>query len=196
MRHIFFLLPLLACGGDTDTDTDTPAGDPQWYLGCGDPVCQAYSGPFDGVPLCTDAGIDVGTPCDAVGETCDPVDACNALVQCTTSDPLQDPYGCPVSLARHKRDVRYLASEDRAGAARELNAMKLATWRYKGALDDGKTHLGFLIDDVPGSSVVAADGQHVDLYSYTSLAIATIQQQQQQIEALEARLEALEASCD
>ena len=42
---------------------------------------------------------------------------------------------------------------------------------------------------------LAADGKHVDLYGYTSLAIATIQEQQAQIDALEVRLKALEAQC-
>lgn len=196
MRTPLLLLPLLACGGDPNDSTTAGMDAPKWYLGCGDPVCQGYTGPFDGVPLCADEGVAAGDACDSEGATCDPEDSCNALVQCSTSDPLDDPYGCPVSLKKYKRSIDYLDEAGRAKAAADLSAMKLATWRYEGSLDDGKQHLGFLIDDVPGSAAVAADGRHVDLYGYTSLAVATIQQQQAQIAALEARLNALEARCD
>ncbi|MGH7896283.1 MAG: hypothetical protein ACREQL_16575, partial [Candidatus Binatia bacterium] len=51
--------------------------------------------------------------------------------------------------------------------------------------------LGFIIDDVGTSPAVAADGGHVDLYGYTSMAVAAIQAQQKRIEALEREVAAL-----
>jgi hypothetical protein len=53
--------------------------------------------------------------------------------------------------------------------------MRLATWRYK--QDPSKERLGFIIDDNERS--VAVDGRRdmVDLYGYTSLAVAAIQNQ-------------------
>ena len=190
MRKVAALvfMGLFGCDGEAEEEA-------VWYLGCGDPVCADYTGPFDGIGLCEDDGIVAGDACDVVGDTCDPVDSCNALLQCATSDPTQQTGGCPVSLAKHKQDIQYLDGQARQTAAQEVRAMKLASWRYTGSLDDGKTHLGFIIDDAPGSAAVAADGKHVDLYGYTSLAIATIQEQQAQIDALEVRLKALEAQC-
>jgi len=60
--------------------------------------------------------------------------------------------------------------------------MKLATWRYKH--DPAKQRMGFMIDDNEDSVAVDAKRDLVDLYGYTSMAVATIQVQAQQIESL------------
>lgn len=57
-----------------------------------------------------------------------------------------------------------------------------------------KLRLGFLIDDDPASPAVRPDGERVDLYGYTSLAIAALQEQQAEIDALKAEVEALKAA--
>lgn len=51
--------------------------------------------------------------------------------------------------------------------------------------DPSKERLGFMIDDNEGSAAVNAQRDLVDLYGYTSMAVATIQLQAQQINALE-----------
>ena len=184
-------------GGDDPSDTgDTgTTSELQYWLECGDPVCSGYGGPFDGVPLCDDDGISVGDPCSADGTTCDPVDGCNALVVCAEEDPTMQPGGCPISLKRHKHDIHYLDVEQRQAAADALLAMPLATWHYNWEANESPNHLGFLIDDVVGSPAVRPDGEHVDLYGYTSLAVAAIQAQQAQIDALRAEVEALKSLC-
>ena len=60
--------------------------------------------------------------------------------------------------------------------------MKLATWRYK--QDPARERLGFMIDDNEQSVAVDLDRDLVDLYGYASLAVATVQLQAQEIEAL------------
>ena len=184
------------CSKDDDSGTTTTS-DAQYYLTCGDPVCQGYTGPFAGVPLCSDAGTSVGDMCDAadIDDTCDPVDSCNARLICATDDPTQQTGGCPISRARHKEQIEYLDPAARAQASKRALDMKLATWRYTGDLDDGKQHLGFIIDDDPTSPAVRPDGEHVDLYGYTSLAVAALQEQQAHIERLEERLAEIERSC-
>ena len=114
---------------------------------------------------------------------------CNALLECASSDPKMRVGGCPISRAKYKQDVHYLAAPDLARYRDELLAMKLATWRYKH--DPSKERLGFIVDDNEGS--VAVDGQRdlVDLYGYTSMAVATIQLQAQQIADLQRELAAL-----
>jgi protein tyrosine phosphatase (PTP) superfamily phosphohydrolase (DUF442 family) len=69
--------------------------------------------------------------------------------------------------------------------------MPLATWHYRAEDDAAREHLGFIIDDNPESPAVARTGEHVDLYGYTSMAVAAIQAQQKQIAALEAEVAAL-----
>ena len=69
--------------------------------------------------------------------------------------------------------------------------MRLATYRYKEEPNEARAHLGFIIDDMPDSFAVAADRRHADLYGYTSMLLATVQEQQERIEALEKQVNAL-----
>jgi hypothetical protein len=64
--------------------------------------------------------------------------------------------------------------------------MPLATWRYNDEDPNAREHLGFIIDDQPLTSpAVRPTGDRVDLYGYTSMAVAAIQEQHRQIEALQ-----------
>ena len=72
--------------------------------------------------------------------------------------------------------------------------MKIAEWQYTKETSHHKEHLGFIIDDNPNSPAVHANGEQVDLYGYTSMAVVAIQQQQAQIERLEKRIAELEAA--
>lgn len=187
---------LLACSFSTPSDSapkESADSEPgaAWYLTCGDPACSGYSGPTDGVDLCDDEV--AGADCTAEGATCDPVDDCNALLICATEDPRQQEGGCPISRATHKRDVRYLDDADRARLAREVMAMPLATWSYRWEPPGTPAHLGFVIDDNEGSHAVAADGNHVDLYGYTSLALLAVQEQAARLAEQEERLRRQEA---
>jgi hypothetical protein len=186
------LLALATCALTITVSCGDPGTDEaSWYATCGDPACEGYAGPIEGLATCADDGAAEGDACSELDATCDLEDDCNRRLVCVTEDPTGGG-DCPVSLKRYKRDIRYLEPTDRAAASQDLLAMRLATWRYQGALDDGAPHLGFLIDDEPGSPAVQADGQHVDLYGYVSLAVATIQEQQDQLAAQRARIAALE----
>ena len=199
LAAIALLLPLSACFGDDDgDDTEATAGDDagstdplQWYLTCGDPVCSGYSGPFDDVAACTSEA--AGTGCASGGATCDPTDDCNALLLCTDSDPTQQPGGCPISRRRHKKQVAYLAPDDVQALGAAALDLRLARWRYTWEDGSTKEHVGFLIDDAPTSPAVMADGEHVDLYGYATMALAASQRQQAEIDALRAELAALRA---
>ncbi len=189
-------LLLTACGDRDDTSAagdDTHAETPlQWWMGCGDPVCQSYSGPFAGVSLCADLGVSVGDGCDAEAATCDPVDDCNALLICATEDPTEQPGGCPVSLRSSKTDIAYLGPSDLAAARDALLDVRLARWRYR--WDPPATErLGFIIDDQPAPVAIQPDGRHVDVYGYASLAVAAAQAQQAELNDQAARLAAQEA---
>lgn len=174
----------------TGADSESAAKSLHWYSTCGDPACSGYSGPFEGIELCTTE--TEGAACETEGTTCDPVDDCNAKVVCAYEDPKDMTGGCPISRVAHKTDVVYLDAEAQAAAAGSLLAMPLASWRYRWE-PAGTRHLGFLIDDVEGSAAVAADGEHVDLYGYTSMTVAAVQAQQARIEAQQAELALLRA---
>lgn len=205
--HLVALLALPACIGGGDDSA--PSGETQWYMSCGDPVCQGYTGPFADTPLCAELGVSVGELCEDTTASCDPEDGCNALLVCAGSDPTQQDGGCPISLKAFKKDIELLDAPARAALADQAREIRLTRWRYLDALPASRPSVGFLIDDMPaGSPAVRPDGGHVDLYGYTSLVLALSQQQAQelevtraeleatkaQLEALEARLQALEAA--
>jgi hypothetical protein len=107
---------------------------------------------------------------------------------CSSEDPRSGP--CPISLASAKKDIDYLSPEQVRALADETLAMPLATWVYAIPNQPQGEHVGFIIDDQPDSPAVR--GERVDLYGYTTMAVATVQAQQGQIEAQQARIEAQE----
>jgi hypothetical protein len=70
--------------------------------------------------------------------------------------------------------------------------MPLATYEYRAAPKAGP-RLGFIIDDVAAAApfAVAADGRHVDVYGYASMAVAALKAQAREIAALKREMEAL-----
>ncbi len=186
-RFFMFALPLLSACGDKDDDSaeHTPA-EPAWYSTCGDPACSGYRGPTDGVAVCTDQ--TEGTACDTEGAQCDLETDCNTFMLCTTEDPKASEYGCPISRAKHKHRIHYLTAAEQQEARTTLLNTRLARWHYRWDAPDRAPHLGFLIDDQPDSPAVQADGEHVDLYGYTSLTVAAVQAQDAELQALRTEL--------
>lgn len=172
------------CGGEDD------GGDPElmWYQTCGDPACAGYNPPADAV-LCTDEM--VGDTCMDGGVSCVIVDDdCNASLMCTDSDPATN---CPISQRAAKRDIAYLSGEERNSVARQLLDTRLARYHYREQATDAPRHLGFIIEDQPGSPAVLPRGDRVDVYGYTSMAVAAIQEQAEELARLRAEVAVLRA---
>jgi hypothetical protein len=163
-----------------DAGTDAgPAPALSWYKTCGAPVCgPQFDGPT-GEPICT-SEVE-GRTCTKAGRKCDPGLGCAVNLVCADSDPTAGLGGCPISRARYKRDIRYLDQGELSQLSDELLAMPLAHWRYK--QDDSADQMGFIIEDVEPSPSVAGD--HVNLYGYTSMAVAALKVQSQQMHSLE-----------
>lgn len=179
---------------DMACQTAIPDDGLQWYSTCGDPVCTGYSKP-DGVPPCTPEQME-GLACDDEGFTCDPMDACNALLVCAAADPKQQEGGCPISRARFKTDIEYLKPADLERLAADLQSLRLATYRYRQAPPGDPPRLGIILEDNEHGVWVDARHDRVDLYGYASLAVAALQVQQRQIDALKAEVERLSAQLE
>jgi hypothetical protein len=132
-----------------------------------------------------------GDTCDAQDAVCDPGVGCGVKLRCT-SEPI-DTSNCPISSRRYKTGIDYLGASDLEQLARTLQSIKLATYHYKQQAPAEQKHLGFIIEDAPGSPAVFMDRDRVDLYGYASMAVAALQVQEGKIQALERELCALRA---
>jgi hypothetical protein len=196
MTVVFGSIGAAACsstsggGGTSTTGTGTggSAGALQWYTTCGAPVCSTSDAGTGGGPAaCTTQ--KAGDPCTMAGATCDPGLGCQQYLECASSDPKLP--GCPVSRARYKKEIAYVSDATLESVHDELMTMRLATWRYTAESERTRPHLGFIIDDDPESAAVDATGEHVDLYGYTSMAVAAAQVEHRRVEALEREVRAL-----
>jgi hypothetical protein len=139
--------------------------------------CAPVPGPCEGAPSCGCMGCVCGSgaPCGVDGPT--------DLV-CETPT---------LSTRKAKTDIAYVTADQRAALAREALAIPLARYRYKTEAPDARRRLGFIIEDQPDPSpAVLSDRNHVDEYGYTSMLLATVQEQAKQIAELRERVDQLE----
>jgi hypothetical protein len=98
-----------------------------------------------------------------------------------------------ISRRSFKEDITYVEDTERAELARAALDTRLARYRYKTEPVDARRHLGFIIDDQPDPSpAVDGDRTHVDLYGYSSMLLAAVQEQSKEIRALRERVQTLE----
>jgi hypothetical protein len=151
---------------------------------------------FDGPAFCPTPRPRVGTACTTEGASCAvsaPAECGQATLQCKMGVWALNAYGCPISSARFKQDITYVDDATEEQIRRELLDVKLATYRYKQG--DEARHLGFIIEDMPpGSAAVLPTRDRVDLYGYVSMAVATLQEQQKEIDALKSEVARLKKS--
>jgi len=163
----------------------------KWYTTCAGQVgatncayvCNAAS------TLCPSGIQDGVTTCESYGSVCNLTStgcpACTTF-ECSTSDP-KLPYGCPISKRDKKKHITYVSEEEKKEHFRQIMSMDLATYQYKWDDDGLKSHLGFIIDDVPNptkSYAISADGNSVDMYGYASMLVSTVQMQGKMIAEL------------
>ena len=178
--------------GSGDLDGDAGDGALLWRPTCGDPVCVAGGHRDHGIPRCTVE--TAGKQCTAPGATCDPGNACNEDLICSTRDPRLQAGGCPVSRASYKKDVHYLSDLELESYRDQLVALPLATYRYKQSSPDSRRHLGFLIDGHESLACVEPDRDQVDLYGYASMAVAALKVQAREIDEMKKEIAALRAA--
>jgi len=168
-------------GGDAGSTADQNKA-LKWYFTCGDPACgRGYVKP-KGVTECKTE--KAGDPCSTDAQKCDPKDNCNRLLQCSKSDPTKTQFGCPQSRRIYKKNIHYIQQREREALYRQALRIPLTTYHYK-KQPKGKKHLGFIIEDLPSKSpAIAPGGQRVNLYGYTSMTLAAVQEQAKQMRAL------------
>lgn len=184
-------------GGDNDAGGNCTPPD----MPCSQPcptgtVCLTSSGPVVHQLGCT----PIPPACTNGVATCDCMAACfcpkSGMNKCVAGNGGLTCNSGAVSRREFKKDITYVGDAEREELASEALSIPLATYRYKTEPDKDKKHLGFIIDDQPDPSpAVQSDRTHVDEYGYTSMLLATVQQQQKQIDALTRKVDVLEKQC-
>ena len=95
----------------------------------------------------------------------------------------------PRSTRRSKEGVAYVSAATIDELGQAALDIRLATFRYKGG--DGSRHLGFIIEDNPAIFASDVKNGRVDLYGYTSMALAALQSQARHLEQIEAEIDVL-----
>ena len=207
----------LACSSGTVTPGGGDGGPPPegalaYYsdpCGTGDPVGCSFKNPVE-VPdakykKCSDLGIREGDPCKKGSEPCVLSAARkegDAGAGCTQSASyltcLAEPRdaglaGCPRSTVRAKKNVRYLSRVEKSKLSHEILDLQIASYDYKSANDGPSPSIGFILEDAPTAPFVIRDHARVDMYSYVSSLVVTVQEQQRQIDELRGELGKLHA---
>jgi hypothetical protein len=161
-----------------------------------DPVCSSdrpatwsCSRPGMGCPVQPPA---LGSACTNASLRCTYGCGKDAVRVCTGGKWAGEFSPCPVSRRAAKQEITYLDAAEVGRVSQALLDVKLATYEYKDPALAGRRRLGFIIDDAPGLPAIDPAHDMVDLYSYTSMLVATVQRQAQQIASLERKLNALE----
>ena len=149
----------------------------------------------------TDVGcVAIQSGCTNGVATCDCMKQCfcpaGGVNQCYPSQKGLICSNGAVSRREFKKDITYVGDQERQELASLALSIPLATYRYKTEPNGDKKHLGFIIDDqADPSPAVQSDRTHVDEYGYTSMLLATVQEQQKQIDALSKKVDALQKQC-
>ncbi len=70
-------------------------------------------------------------------------------------------------------------------------SIPLVRYRYKDGPE--RQHLGFIIEDVEPSPSVDSKNDQVDLYGYTSMAVAALQEQKHELDELRQEVKSLQS---
>ncbi len=120
--------------------------------------------------------------------------------KCEDSDAGACELGCGgmcISRRDAKRDIQYLDEAQLQSAEEQVLKIPLAHFNYKWDAPSERRRLGFIIEDVaPNPGVIDAARGEVDLYGYTSLAVAALQEQAREIERLRQQVGELEKRLD
>jgi hypothetical protein len=173
--------------GGVPTSDGGVVGPLEWRTACGPPVC----GPNDPQNRQCTASETKGSPCTTEFDRCQMgTNSCTGILACTTQDI--NPSMCPISKREYKRDIRYMSEAEIHALKSELLDLKLTKYVYK-ADPHAREQLGFIIDDGVPDALVNREASEVNLYGYTSLAVAALQAQQKEIARLEREIDDLKA---
>ena len=167
-----------ACTNCTNGPVVSCVGSPTWHCAVPNPDANCPAG----IPL-------LGSACTTANKTCTYACGLGGARLCKQGAWYTANGGpCPVSSRRAKKNILYLTEAERQRVAEDLARFKLATYEYRDPALGDRRYLGFIIEDVPGSPAVDRDGTMVDLYGYTSMILAAVQAQGEELAKLQAEL--------
>lgn len=194
-----------ACAGDRDGDGTVTVDEAvevvgnlldgcrqlQWHERCLFVHIRGHEECPETMHFCTTEELDAPcredeAPCCRAESRCTNAN-CNSSLECTDHDP--SPVACRLRSRRQfKHDIEYLGQGDLEQLRSKLLQMNLTRFRYNGQPSSTAPHLGFIIEDVEPSPSVDVQNDAVDLYGYISMAVATIQVQNREIQKLQQQM--------
>jgi hypothetical protein len=111
--------------------------------------------------------------------------------QNSATDPVADAW-TTYSSKEYKRDIHEFTPEEYREALEKVVSVPVVKFHYKG--NDKKEKIGVIAEDAPKEILAEGDNKAISLNEYISLLHAALKAQQERIEALEGKLEKLEAN--
>lgn len=201
IRTVYLLMMILIAGCDKRPDDrivqrSSSIGNLYNTNVCGPPlelICELPEVINPNIPACP-TGTAIEDSCE-LGAKCvfrqahacsnGDIDTQEIVLTCL-SEPPPKPWTCPISGAEAKKNIQYLDASNRQQVANEILKLRLANYEYeKGYPDAGTRSLGFIIDDSPNATFLTKSKKRVNLYSYVSALVATVQEQNTTIHQLQ-----------
>ncbi len=190
-------------GPSPDSGAETGPGALHYFsdpCGSGDPVGCVFTNPVE-IPdpttkKCSELGIVENDACTRSGDRCVLVPArqeadggsgCRqsaSYLTCLAERRDAGPGGCPVSSRAKKTNVHYLDDAERARVSREILELRVASYDYTDPADGPSPTVGFILEDAKDATFVIKDRSRVNMYSYTTSLVVTVQRQQAEIDRL------------
>ncbi|MBL1434553.1 DUF5011 domain-containing protein [Candidatus Wolfebacteria bacterium] len=98
-----------------------------------------------------------------------------------------------ISTREAKKGITYLDEARKEDILETLKAVQIAEYRYNYESDSNPLRLGLIAEEAP-SEILSVSGKGVDIYKLATFTLASVQQIAIQLETLEERIAALEAS--
>lgn len=210
---------LVACGTTTQPDggssqdatVEGASAALRYYsdpCGSGDPVGCVFTNPVEipdpKVKKCADLGVSENDVCTESGARCvlaparqeglDGGSGCRqsaSYLTCLAGKRDSGPGGCPVSSRKKKKNVRYLEGDEKERLSREVLGLKVASYEYIDPADGPSPTVGFIVEDTKDAAFVMNEHSRINMMSYTTSLVVTVQQQQSRLDKLERELSEL-----
>jgi hypothetical protein len=100
-----------------------------------------------------------------------------------------------ISTSKSKKDISHIVSTDRNALLASLSSIPVSNYRYIHEDESAPMRLGLIAEESP-QEILSQDGKGVDLYKLSTMILVAVQEQQKQIQALQAHAGLAQTNAD